>query len=191
MQIFGENSAQNFAKNSLQNSATTQNFGEILDDFMSAVVRKLGLKNCVINADLKITPNGGPFLIEIAPRCGGNYLYSDFVEMAVGVNIVGEWLKFCQNRSAFFGPKFFKTAFIKYFDISGEVLFVSDFKGLTATLKIAKYQCNITPGEILTAPKNGHELMWRGFAIILGENEGDCVKKGEILMSKFVVKGLK
>ncbi|WP_169752167.1 ATP-grasp domain-containing protein [Campylobacter mucosalis] len=137
----------------------------------------LGIKNSLLNADVIIKDDGSVFIIELAPRPSGHYLSSVFLRLVTGVSLVDEWLNFMQNLPFDFTPKFYKQALIKYFDFDFEI---DEFMRLKDEFKIVKYECNNSQnlGEV----KDGKSIMNRGFAVILGSDKNECIKRANELI---------
>lgn len=150
--------------------------------YMQLVSTRLNLKNCLINADLIITPEGEPFIIELAPRPSGHYLSSTFVEIVTGVNMTKEWINMILGKTFSFEPKFTKHAIIRYFDFEGRVT-PPNFEILKNELGIVKYECNIN--GVLGKVTDGKSIMNRGYAIIVASNKQECLAKADALMKKF------
>ncbi len=150
--------------------------------YMQRVATRLNLKNCLINADLIITPEGEPFIIELAPRPSGHYLSSTFVEISTGVNMTKEWINMILGKPFSFEPKFTKHAIIRYFDFEGRVV-PPNFEILKNELGIVKYECNIN--GILGKVINGASIMNRGYAIIVASNKQECLTNTDALIKKF------
>lgn len=151
-------------------------------NYMQRVSTRLNLKNCLINADLIITPEGEPFIIELAPRPSGHYLSSTFVEIATGVNMTKEWINMILGKAFSFEPKFIKHAIIRYFDFEGRVT-PPNFEILKNELGIVKYECNIN--GVLGKVTDGKSIMNRGYAIIVASNKQECLAKADALIKKF------
>ncbi|WP_201062772.1 ATP-grasp domain-containing protein [Campylobacter fetus] len=150
--------------------------------YMQRVATRLNLKNCLINADLIVTPEGEPFIIELAPRPSGHYLSSTFVEIATGVNMTKEWINMILSKPFSFEPKFTKHAIIRYFDFEGRVI-PPNFEILKEELGIVKYECNIN--GVLGIVTDGASIMNRGYAIIVANNKQECLANTDALIKKF------
>ena len=151
-------------------------------NYMQLVSTRLNLKNCLINADLIITPEREPFIIELAPRPSGHYLSSTFVEIATGVNMTKEWINMILGKAFSFEPKFTKHAIIRYFDFEGRVI-PPNFEILKNELGIVKYECNIN--GVLGKVTDGKSIMNRGYAIIVASNKQECLANADALIKKF------
>ena len=149
---------------------------------LQAIATNLKLKNSLLNADIIITPNSEPFIIEISPRPSGHYLSSTFVQIVTGINMIKEWINLSLKKPFDFEPRFFKHAIIRYFDCEGEVK-IPNFNALKNELGIIKYECNINRN--LCKVTNGASIMWRGYAIMVADTSQECLENAQILMNEF------
>ena len=152
-----------------------------ISQYLQEIITKLNIDNTLLNADIIITPNGEPFIIELATRPSGHHL-SKFIELATGINPTKEWINRSLNLPYSFSAKFRKNMIIRYFDIEGECQ-MAEFEALKDELGIIEYQCNIS--SPLSKVTDGASIMSRGYAIIEANSKEQCIKNSQKLMSNF------
>jgi len=64
---------------------------------LAAIVREAGFRNGPFNLDVFITEAGEPFIIELGPRSGGNYI-PRAIFLNTGVDVVGAAVEICLDR---------------------------------------------------------------------------------------------
>ena len=149
--------------------------------YMQKIINRLQIDNCLLNADLIITQDGRPFIIELATRPSGHYL-SKFIEITTGINPTKEWINKSLNLPYNFKSKFRKNTIMRYFDFKGDWI-AADFDLLKDSLGIIDYRCEINS----TLPKviDGSTIMDRGYAIIEANSKEECIKNANKLISNF------
>jgi biotin carboxylase len=60
-------------------------------------IKKIGLDNCAIHAEVKLTSKG-PIIIEIGSRLGGDYISSDLVPLSTGIDMHKQAINICLNN---------------------------------------------------------------------------------------------
>ncbi|WP_460283975.1 ATP-grasp domain-containing protein [Clostridium botulinum] len=60
---------------------------EQIKEIVKKCINAIGLDNSASHSELKLTPNG-PVIIEIGARLGGDYITSDLVPLATGINMI-------------------------------------------------------------------------------------------------------
>lgn len=149
--------------------------------YMQKIINRLQIDNCILNADLIITKDGLPFIIELATRPSGHHL-NKFIELATGVNPTKEWINRSLNLPYSFEVKFLKNMIIRYFDIEGECQ-MAEFDTLKDELGIINYQCHIS--SPLNKVIDGASIMNRGYAIIEANSKEECIKNANKLILNF------
>ncbi|MBR2164913.1 MAG: ATP-grasp domain-containing protein [Campylobacter sp.] len=166
-------------RQAVANISTSENLA--VSKYMQEIINTLNINNTLLHADIIITPNGKPFIIELATRPSGHYL-SKFIELVTGVNPTKEWINRSLNLPYSFEVKFLKNMIIRYFDLEGECQ-MAEFDTLKDELGIIDYQCHISSplGKVI----DGASIMNRGYAIIEANSKEECIKNANKLISNF------
>ena len=168
-------------------------FYEQVKVYMQRVTACLGLRECLLHADL-IRGENGPFVIELSARPSGHNLHNLFTPLCTGVDVAEEYIKYRMGKPFCFVPKQTKSMMIHYFDMQGEVKQVPDQVQVEQTLKelhqisenglpevsLIKWECHIIAGEALQPVSDGHSLMGRGYFILEGDDQKElalCAEK--------------
>ena len=168
-------------------------FYEQVKVYMQRVTACLGLRECLLHADL-IRGENGPFVIELSARPSGHNLHNLFTPLCTGVDVAEEYIKYRMGKPLCFVPKQTKSMMIHYFDMQGEVKQVPDQVQVEQTLKelhqisenglpevsLIKWECHIIAGEALQPVSDGHSLMGRGYFILEGDDQKElalCAEK--------------
>lgn len=146
-------------------------FGEVRD-YMNAVVRSLGLDECLLHADIMKTDQG-PFAIELSARPSGHYLHNLFTPLCTGVDPAEEYIRRRIGLSFNFIPQRTRSMLIHYFDMQGKVGKAPDEKQVEQAIdaRIEVWECHLEYGEQLRAVSDGHSVMGRGYFVLSGGNE--------------------
>ena len=152
-----------------------------VSEYMQEIINKLNIDSALIHADIIITKDGKPFIIELATRPSGHYL-SKFIEITTGINPTKEWINHSLNLPYSLKPKFRKNTIIRYFDFEGDWI-EADFALLKDSLGIIEYECNIN--STLTKVVDGASIMSRGYAIIEANSKEQCLINAQELISNF------
>ena len=168
-------------------------FYEQVKVYMQRVTACLGLRECLLHADL-IRGEDGPFVIELSARPSGHNLHNLFTPLCTGVDVAEEYIKYRMGKPFCFVPKQTRSMMIHYFDLQGKVKQVPDQVQVEQTLKelqqiskkglsevsLTKWECRIKEGEILQPVSDGHSLMGRGYFILEGDDQKElalCAEK--------------
>ena len=128
--------------------------------------RALGLKDCVMHADIIRTPADEPFVIELSPRPSGHNLHNLFTPLSTGVDEVTVFIKHALGMEQDISPSAKEPMMIAYFDMCGHVISVPEESYIRSKYPIMDYKCSIAPGTELGSVKDGHSLMGRGYYIL-------------------------
>lgn len=88
-----------------------------IESFVKHIVKLIGLNNSSSHIELKLTKEG-PVLIELAARLGGDYITSDLVPLATGVDMLANIIHLALGESICVQKKFNKFAGIQFIDAS-------------------------------------------------------------------------
>ena len=147
----------------------------------------LGLKDCVMHADIIRTAEDIPFVIELSPRPSGHNLHNLFTPLASGVDEVDAFIKHTLGKEYNIKPAVKEAMMIAYFDMSGKVVSVPDEDHLRSKYPIIEYRCNILPGTVLGSVTDGHSLMGRGYYILKAADRSQLERYSLELKAEFEV----
>jgi len=144
--------------------------------YMEKVIACLGLKDCLLHADI-IRSAAGPFLIELSARPSGHNLHNLFTPLCTGVDMAEQYIRYRMGKKFSFLPKETRSMMIHYFDMQGLVKQVPDsayaerlLEEKTAGVSLVKWDCHIQKGETLCPVSDGHSLMGRGYFVLEGKD---------------------
>src|SRR5207247_317990 len=103
-----------------------------------AGIRALAMDNCGFHAEIKVCA-GGPRIIEIAARLGGDRIATDLTPLSTGVDLVGAILDISLGKPPCIEPKWNRGAAIRYFD-AGRSGTIAAIRGLEAIHEMPGYE---------------------------------------------------
>lgn len=162
-------------------------FRQQVQNYMADIIMCLGLRECLIHADI-IRGKEGPFAIELSARPSGHNLHNLFTPLCTGVDMMEEYIKYRMGLSYNFIPYQTKSMLIHYFDIQGKVNHVPDKEQAAQAIKagLVAWECNIKDGEILQPVSDGHSLMGRGYFVLKGDGEDFLREQAEVVKGLFI-----
>lgn len=161
-------------------------FRQQVYSYMEKVVMCLGIKECLLHADI-IKGAEGPFIIELSARPSGHNLHNLFTPLCTGVDMAEEYIKYRMGRSYSFRPEHTKSMMIHYFDMEGIVRRVPSREqaGRAAGAELAAWECNIRQGEELGPVPDGHSLMGRGYFVLEGDGYSRLRSQAQVVKNMF------
>ena len=162
-------------------------YGQV-KEFMEKVVEVLGLKECLMHADLIRTAKG-PFVIELSARPSGHNLHNLFTPLCTGVDVAEQYIRYRMGMEYSFVPEKTKMLMIHYFDLEGHVKYAPSQQEVEEKVgdNLILWKCNVRKGEHLGKVSDGHSLMGRGYYILEGKTEEDLREKEKQVKSLFVI----
>ncbi len=164
--------------------------------YLQKVVRLLGLRDCLLHADLIWREEGekaagDPFVIELSARPSGHYLHDLFTPLATGVDMAAEMVRFQIGEPYRFRPASVTPMLIRYFDFTGKAGQIPTAEKARQILtdhqlpvSLLRYECHIHPHEKLAPPNTGHVLMERGFFILKAVQKDIGRQEAEYLLER-------
>lgn len=149
--------------------------------YMAQTAALLGLKSCLLHADLMIEGEG-IFAIEVSARPSGHYLHNVFTPMATGVDMAEAYIRSRCGLPWSYEPLSCRHLLIRYFDLKpGKVktVPVSGMLQLPEGIRLREWQCAIRPGDVLEPVTTGHSVMGRGYFILEGPSDQKLVDAAE------------
>lgn len=163
----------------------SEKFWQQVYEHLKEVTAALGLKECLLHADIIKSPQG-PFVIELSARPSGHNLHNLFTPLCTGVDMAEEYIKYRMGQPYNFLPAGTKSMLIHYFDMQGKVNHVPDAEEVQriSEAKILVWECSLKEGEELEAVTDGHSLMGRGFFVLEGEGQ-EFLRKQALKITQF------
>lgn len=165
----------------------SEKFWQQVYEHLKEVTAALGLKECLLHADIIKSPQG-PFVIELSARPSGHNLHNLFTPLCTGVDMAEEYIKYRMGQPYSFLPVGTKSMLIHYFDMQGKINHVPDAEEVQriSEAKILAWECSLKEGEELAAVTDGHSLMGRGFFVLEGEGQ-EFLKKQARKITQFCI----
>lgn len=162
-------------------------FWQRVKNYMGRVVEALGLKDCLLHADI-IRTKDEPFVIELSARPSGHNLHNLFTPLCTGVDMAEEFIKYRMGLPYCFEPQDTKTLMIHYFDMKGSVKHVPDREQAERAIsaKLTAWECRLKEGEELQLVSDGHSVMGRGYFVIEGSSSLQLNESADIIKSLFI-----
>lgn len=165
---------------------TSDGFWQQVQDYMQKIIDCLGIRECLLHADL-IRGKEGPFIIELSARPSGHNLHNLFTPLCTGIDMAEEYIKYRMGGSYSFVPENTKSMMIHYFDMQGKVKNVPDKKRVEEILdaRLAAWRCNINEKDVLSPVSDGHSVMGRGYFVLEGGDDGFLRRQAELVKGLF------
>lgn len=164
----------------------SEEFWQQVHDYMDRVICCLGLKECLLHADI-IRSNSGPFVIELSARPSGHNLHNLFTPLCTGVDVAEEYIKYRMGLPYSFIPDGTEIMMIHYFDMQGKVNRVPGRKEVEqeAKAELIVWECNMKAGEELKPVSDGHSVMGRGYFVLKGDDYSHLREQAEVVKGLF------
>ena len=159
----------------------------LMRDYISRIVEALGLKDCLIHADVMYLRRK-MHVIELSARPSGHNLHNLFTPMATGVDMCREYLAYMSGKHHNFEPLQTRKMMIHYFDMGNCFVHwvpTRDSIGIPDNVKLLKWQCNIRTLDYLCPVTTGHSIMNRGYYILDGQKDEDFAEAAEFIKNQF------
>lgn len=144
-----------------------------VQEHLAEVTEALGLRDCLLHADLMIEADE-IFVIELSARPSGHNLHNLFTPMATGVDMAENYIRSRCGMEYSYRPLYTRPLLIRYFDLpEGTVVSVpaqTDIR-LPEGVALRAWKCSIRPGDRLGAVTTGHSVMGRGYFILEGKDK--------------------
>ncbi len=123
-------------------------------------------EDCFFNADMMIAADGAVSVIELAPRPGGNNIFSNILTRAFGLDLL-EWFMAALIAGRPAVPPAFRTpAYFEYLPVpAGRVRAVGDLSALAGGPEAVEAVTPLRPGDVLDPVADGASAMARGWML--------------------------
>ena len=136
--------------------------------YLTETTALLGLKNCLLHADLMITENS-IFAIELSARPSGHNLHNLFTPLATGIDMAEQYIRSQCNMDYTYEPAKTEKLLIHYFNLEQcriKTIPQASQLRLPQGITLKAWNCRITPGDYMQKVTTGHSLMGRGYFIL-------------------------
>jgi biotin carboxylase len=149
-----------------------------------AGIRALEMDNCGFHAEIKACA-GGPRIIEIGARLGGDRIAAQLTPLSTGVDLVGAILDISLGRAPTVEPKWNRGAAIRYFN-AGRAGALTAIRGLADTRKMPGFELlrdgpedgePLRPGFVI--PTIQSSLDRYGYAIFSGDDANQAAARAD------------
>jgi len=165
---------------------------ELIRAYMGRICEVIGLKDCMLHADLCIlgrTINA----IEISASPAGRHVYDELIPMATGVDPAEQYLRYMSGAAHYFQPLNMKRMMLRYFDM--EHCFVHDIPDrktvesrLPDGVRLRVWKCNMKLLDYLGSINDEDSLLKRGYYIMEGPTEKALIQAAAIVRDSFDLK---
>lgn len=161
-----------------ETSTAQQRLRDRVEGYMTQAATVLGLKNCLIHADLVITRNR-IFMMGLSVSLSGNSVYDVFIPTASGVDMAEQYLRSRIGAPYSYQPVKTEQMLIHYFDLPAGTLIRVPERDMVewfcaekcGGIRLEMWVCHIRPGDVLEANADDQTVMDRGYFILSGESE--------------------
>lgn len=163
-----------------------------ITEYMNRLCEVLGLKDCILHADVCILGRKVN-CIEVSACPAGRHVYDELIPMSCGVDLAEQYIRHMSGESHNFSPIFNKRMFLGYFDM--EKCFVHGIPSrediesrLPEGLTLRKWQCNIKILDYMGIITDEASLLDRGCFIIEGGSERSLEEAADMIRRSFDLK---
>lgn len=163
---------------------------ELINEYMSKATEVLGLKDCIIHADLIIQ---GRNVTAIEVSIGGalTHIYDELVPLATGIELYKDYFAYSEGESHNFFPLQMRKMCLYFFDMENcfvhKIPNIEDIK-IPPKTKLRKWECNMKVLDFLGRVCDSKTLMSRGYYIIEGPDLKTIEEAKSIVLSSFEFK---
>jgi biotin carboxylase len=154
------------------------------DDIKPAIVAAtragldaLGARDGTAHAELRMAP-GGPMLIEIGLRLGGDFIATELTRRSTGVNMVRAAIDVALGRQPDVAPSLVRGAAVRYVSHSpGRVMEVSGLQAALSQPGVEIADVYVRAGDEIGSIRSSLDRI--GHVIATGENAAEAVQRAE------------
>jgi carbamoyl-phosphate synthase large subunit len=140
-----------------------------IDNLIAQIATAFTLENCVSHTELKIN-NGVITLIETSPRTGGDYITSDLVPNATGINIEENLIRIALNEELCIDSITNSPSGIFYFLLpQGKIAKIHNLEDILMLEGVTKFSFRLNEGDDIPMIKNSLDRY--GFYVIQCKSE--------------------
>lgn len=136
--------------------------------YLTEITALLGLKNCLLHADLMITENN-IFAIELSARPSGHNLHNLFTPLATGIDMAEQYIRSQCSMDYTYDPMKTEKLLIRYYNLEQcriKTVPQATQLRLPEGITLKAWNCRIHPGDYMQKVTTGHSLMGRGYFIL-------------------------
>ena len=142
-------------------------------------VNALGLNNCAIHAEVKITKTG-PKMVELGARLGGDYITSHLVPLSTGVNIEAAAIQIAMGKKPELKHLISNSAVIEYLKIEAgkKILDIGNYSKMKDDERVKEVFVFLNKGEIVQSITDSTKRV--GCVIVQEKNRNSAVNLAHI-----------
>lgn len=132
----------------------------------AACLEAMACDDCFFNADMMAGPDGGVSVIELAPRPGGNNIFSHILTRVFGTDLITWFMEAQMAGRAATPPPFGAPVYFEYLPVpAGRVARVGDLSALRGGKADIALESPLRPGDVLGPVTDGASAMARGWVL--------------------------
>ncbi len=136
------------------------------------IAAALGISNCGIHAELRLTQDGVK-LVELGARLGGGCIASHLVPLATGVNMLEAVIAIALGNTPIITPQHSRAAAIRFLTPGpGQVIAIDGIEQARAVSGVEEVQCSLRVGDTITSFEHSDHRV--GYVIASGASAEDA-----------------
>ena len=157
-----------------------------LHSALSSIVLKIGLKNCLLHADI-IVEQGEVVIIEMSPRPSGLHISSNLIPLSTGIDFLSEGIKLVTGSNVDFRSRKAHWG-IRYLDFkAGTIVRTPSIEDIRNVASKNQHEINVRVGQRTEMPISVADLLKNGFVMVNGASSSEVKEKFHQIMSMFVI----
>ena len=151
-------------------------------------VKAVGIENAPAHVEIKVT-KGGPKIVELAARLGGDFITSRLVPLSTGIDMVGASVVLATGQEPDLTPKWNRGAAIHFIHAKEEqngvlerITVPEAFYGAEGVEEITLYK---KPGETVQGTRSSNDRL--GHVITVGETPEEAMERGDQILAQIGV----
>lgn len=165
---------------------------ETIQEYMSKACVTLGLRDCMLHADISVLGSKCT-AIELSASPAGHHIYDELLPMATGVDMCAQYLTYMAGEIHNFAPLNSKKLMLHYFNM--ENCFIHDLPTeeqvreiLPENVKLRKWECNMKMLDYQGRITDEASLLGRGYFILEGPKDKTLMDAADAVMNLFEIK---
>lgn len=139
-------------------------------------VKAIGLKNGPSHTEIKVTP-GGPKIVELAARLGGDFITSRLVPLSTGVDMVGASVLLATGAKVDLEPKWQKGSAIHFIrGMEGRIKSITGVEAVSSMEGVEEVSVYKQAGDEVHGTKSSNDRL--GHIITVGNNAEEAMEIG-------------
>lgn len=145
-------------------------------------VLAIGIDRGPVHAELIVT-EGGPKIVEVGARMGGDYITSDLVPLSTGIDMMKATMCSALKMKPDLSRKWNRGACIRFLESNqGIIESIEGLEEITSMIGYEKHYCTVQVGDRISAIENSSNRI--GFIIFTADTPQEAVKRCENALKK-------